>query len=94
MFARAGTAVGLSVCPSPCRARKATRVPDGSEAIVIGEEGYPHGFARSRSGSRTKNRDASDDRARTVSGFTCFLNGVVYQLVGEQLGHPLRLTRM
>ena len=43
MFARAGIAVGLSVCPAPWRARKATRVPDGSEAIVIGEEGYPQG---------------------------------------------------
>jgi hypothetical protein len=46
MFARAGTADGLSVCPTPCRERKATRVPDGSEAIVIGEEGYPHGCER------------------------------------------------
>lgn len=43
MFARDGIAVGLSVCPAPWRARKATRVPDGSEAIVIGEEGYPQG---------------------------------------------------
>jgi hypothetical protein len=43
MFARVGIAVGLIVCPAPCRARKATRVPDGNEAIVIGEEGYPHG---------------------------------------------------
>ena len=39
MFARDGTADGLRVCPNPCLARKATRVPVGREAMVIGEEG-------------------------------------------------------
>ena len=43
MLARAGTAVGFMVCPAPCRARKAMRVPEGREEIVMGEEGNPHG---------------------------------------------------
>lgn len=43
MLAREGTADGVIVCPGPCRARKATCVPDGREQIVIGEEGKPQG---------------------------------------------------
>jgi hypothetical protein len=42
-FARAGTAEGAMVWPGPCRARKATRVPDGSAQMVMGDEGSPHG---------------------------------------------------
>ena len=45
-FAREGTAEGEMVCPGPWRARKATRVPDGSEQIVIGELGTPQGWMR------------------------------------------------
>jgi hypothetical protein len=44
MFARAGTADGLKVCPCPCLARKATLVPEGRAAMVIGEEGKPQGL--------------------------------------------------
>ena len=39
MLARAGMDEGEIVCPGPCRATKATRVPEGSETIVIGLEG-------------------------------------------------------
>lgn len=44
MLARDGTADGAMECPSPCLAMKAMRVPDGSEDIVIGELGKPHGW--------------------------------------------------
>lgn len=44
MFAREGTAEGEIVCPGPCRARKATRVPEGKEQMVIGDDGKPHGY--------------------------------------------------
>ena len=43
MLARDGTAEGEMECPCPCLERKATRVPDGSEDIVIGALGKPHG---------------------------------------------------
>ena len=45
MLARLGTSEGRRWCPFPCRARKATGNPDGDFAIVMGEEGYPHGVS-------------------------------------------------
>lgn len=44
MLAREGTAEGEMVCPMPCRARKATRVPEDNEHIFIGELGNPQGY--------------------------------------------------
>jgi len=44
MLARAGTVEGWKVWPWPCRARKATRVPEGREQIAIGELGKPQGW--------------------------------------------------
>lgn len=44
MLAREGTLLGLMECSLPCRAMNATRVPEGSWAIVIGELGYPQGY--------------------------------------------------
>ena len=46
MLAREGTADGEMTWPGPWRAMNATRVREGEgrEAIVIGEEGNPHGY--------------------------------------------------
>lgn len=38
-LAREGTEEGGMVCPGPWRARKAIRVPEGRDEIVIGELG-------------------------------------------------------
>ena len=43
MLARPGMEEGGMTCPWPCRARKATRVPEGRAAIVMGELGKPQG---------------------------------------------------
>ena len=43
MFAREGTAEGGIECPTPCRARKATFVPEGRAQMAMGELGKPHG---------------------------------------------------
>jgi hypothetical protein len=45
MLAREGTEEGLSAWLGPWRATKATRVREGEgrDAIVIGEDGKPHG---------------------------------------------------
>lgn len=43
--------------PVPCRARKATRVPEGSAQMVMGELGKPQGWAAEvREGLREKGR--------------------------------------
>ncbi len=46
MLARAGTADGEMVCPIPCRARKATWIPEGREQIDMGDEGKPQGWKK------------------------------------------------
>lgn len=45
ILARDGTAEGEILCPMPCRARKATLVPEGREQIFMGELGNPQGWA-------------------------------------------------
>ena len=50
MLARPGTLEGLMECPTPCRVRKATRVPEGRLAMVIGELGNPQGCCFDASG--------------------------------------------
>ena len=44
MLAWNGMADGEWMCPAPCRARNATRVPEGRDVMVIGELGYPQGL--------------------------------------------------
>ena len=44
MLARAGTSVGVMVCARPCREMKAISAPEGSLEMVIGEDGFPHGW--------------------------------------------------
>lgn len=48
MFALDGIVEGEWTCPTPCLARNARCVPEGSRAIVIGELAKPHGFKRIR----------------------------------------------
>ena len=44
MLAREGTKDGEMVWCGPCLAIKATVLPEGREAMLMGDEGYPHGW--------------------------------------------------
>jgi hypothetical protein len=82
MLARAGTSVGEMVCEGPCREMKAIRAPEGREEMVIGEEGFPHGYrVRGVLGLRFRGRNLTVSTSIFLLGES--VNGFVAKAVRE-----------